>query len=245
MSHLRKIDSILKSQQFSATDSDDSHVEGFAAGMAALENCVVVVSDLKHGTSRIYSGAFGHSLGLQNYREENSIWEKEILALMDAEEQEEKYLAEMRFFNYLHHLPKKNRPLYYLLTRLRFKTSAHGCIDVLHRMYYSYEADGETVRYGICVYSPLSIDIAARSMTVNTVTGQTETLTSASDSKILSARESQILSMIDRGLTSSQIADELGISRYTVSRHRQEVIARLQVKNSTEACRIARQLKII
>lgn len=245
MSHLRKIDSILKNQPFSAATHDDSHVVGFAAGMAAIENCVVVVSDLKLGSSRIYSGAFGCSLGIRGYKEENSIWEKEILDLMDDDEQEEKYLAEMRFFNYLRRLPKKYRPHYYLLTRLRFKTPAHGYIEVLHRMYYSYETDGETVRYGICVYSPLSSDIAARSMAVNSVTGQTETLTSDSDSKILSPRECQILSMIERGLTSSQIADELGISRYTVSRHRQEVIARLQVRNSTEACRIARQLKLI
>ena len=37
----------------------------------------------------------------------------------------------------------------------------------------------------------------------------------------------------------------LSISIHTVSRHRQEILTRLQVKNSIEACRLAKEMKLI
>lgn len=68
---------------------------------------------------------------------------------------------------------------------------------------------------------------------------------SADDSRILTSREKQVLTLIDKGLTSKVIADRLCISRNTVSRHRQEILAKLHVKNSTEACQRAKHMHII
>lgn len=65
------------------------------------------------------------------------------------------------------------------------------------------------------------------------------------NTKILSEREKQVLALIDKGLTSKAIAEMLSISVNTISRHRQEILGKLQVKNSIEACRIAKELKII
>ncbi|WP_308550479.1 LuxR C-terminal-related transcriptional regulator [uncultured Parabacteroides sp.] len=62
---------------------------------------------------------------------------------------------------------------------------------------------------------------------------------------ILSVREKQVLNLIDKGLTSKKIAETLSISINTVSRHRQEILGKLQVKNSIEACRVAKDLKLI
>ena len=61
---------------------------------------------------------------------------------------------------------------------------------------------------------------------------------------ILSPRERQVLALIDTGLKSAEIADRLHISPHTVSRHRQQIIARLQVKNTHEACRVAKSLHL-
>lgn len=245
MSNLQKIDSMLKNQEFSRGDSEDTSVYCYAESIAMLENCVAVVSDLKLGQSRIYAGEFASYLGLENYSAEDSIWEKQILSLMSDEEREEKYLAEMRFFNYVRRRPRNKRPLYYLATRLMFNLRDGQVMEVQHRMYYRYEEDGETVRYGICVYSPSLLDFKAKSVVVNSVTGEAEALAHSSDNTILSRRETQVLALIDRGLTSQRIADRLFISKYTVSRHRQEIIAKLRVRNSTEACRLARQLNMI
>ena len=37
----------------------------------------------------------------------------------------------------------------------------------------------------------------------------------------------------------------LSISIHTVSRHRQEILGKLQVKNSIEACRLAKNLRLL
>ena len=56
---------------------------------------------------------------------------------------------------------------------------------------------------------------------------------------VLSPREKEVLSLISRGLSSKDIAKALGISVYTVSRHRQNIIEAMKVRNSTEACKMA------
>ena len=80
---------------------------------------------------------------------------------------------------------------------------------------------------------------------VNTVTGITEELSVENNNSVLGNRERQVLTLIDSGLKSSEIADRLNISIHTVSRHRQEILAKLQVKNSIEACRVAKSMELI
>lgn len=80
---------------------------------------------------------------------------------------------------------------------------------------------------------------------VNSVTGTMEKLDLHSKSKILSDRELQVLRLIDKGLISKRIADTLSISIHTVSRHRQEILSKLQVRNSIEACRVAKDLGLL
>lgn len=58
-------------------------------------------------------------------------------------------------------------------------------------------------------------------------------------------RERQILAMIDKGMKSGEIAAQLHISIHTVSCHRQEIIGKLQVKNTHEACRIAKSMGLL
>lgn len=53
-----------------------------------------------------------------------------------------------------------------------------------------------------------------------------------------------MLRLIDQGMMSKTIAEQLSISVNTVSRHRQEILKKLRVSNSIEACRIARELDL-
>ena len=91
----------------------------------------------------------------------------------------------------------------------------------------------------------MSFDIPTPCMIINSVNGQMIELDKQDNTKVLSVRERQVLTLIDRGQTSKQIADVLSISINTVSRHRQEILAKLRVKNSIEACRVAKDLKVI
>ncbi len=115
----------------------------------------------------------------------------------------------------------------------------------MHRMYYIYDEDSENVLYAICLYGPLAFELKWKSQAVNSLTGEVVELTAMSNKNILGRRECQVLSLIDEGLKSAEIADRLHISIHTVSRHRQEILAKLQVKNSIEACRLAKQMQLI
>ena len=245
MSCLKKLNQLLKSQSFNGGTIDVSQLLDYAKNISQIENVTVVVSDMRCGISRIFPGKFGIVLGVSNYVEENSIWEKAILNLMTEKQREEKYLAELRFFNFLRHVPRQARPDYYLVSKLRMKAATGDTIDVIHRMYYIYADDSETVTHALCLYGRPTFDFIGKNRIVNSFTGISEELTASGDSSILSRREKQVLTLIDSGKRSYEIADILSISKNTVSRHRQQILAKLQVKNSMEACRIAKAMKII
>lgn len=219
--------------------------EANARAMVELERTLAVVSDMAGGTSSIYDGGFGIAIGLNGYSHENSIWEREILSMMPDEEREEKFIAELRFFHFARRLPKSARNDYWLVSKLRFNPPGNRPMDVMHRMRYVYDDSAENIIGAICLYGPLAFDFNGKSHAVNLLTGVAEPLTSSANNAVLSKRERQVLSLIASGLQSAEIAERLNISMHTVSRHRQEILARLQVKNSIEACRLARSMEII
>lgn len=91
----------------------------------------------------------------------------------------------------------------------------------------------------------MSFDLRWKSQAINSLTGETLELATTTNHRILGQRESQVLSLINQGLKSAEIAARLHISIHTVSRHRQEILAKLQVKNSIEACRLATRMELI
>ncbi len=256
----KEIDRLMRSQSFGRGGQEDNAVYLCAEGIAAIENCTVVVSDLKSNTSRIFHGRFSERLGLSAGSIEHSIWEKEIIEKMEESEQREKYLSELRFFHFLRRIPPQHRRDYYLATNLRFSPAADPAeagparsgptengtaVEVLHRMFYRYDEEAEIIRHAVCIYGPLTFALPAKSVAVNSVSGELFALSSAEDHSILSPREKQVLSLIGTGLTSQGIADKLFISKHTVSRHRQEILAKLKARNSAEALRTAKMLKLI
>ncbi len=245
MSNRPILDRLLKNQLSHSGFFNLQNLLCYAENMATIENVVVVVSDIKNNDSYIFSGKFGAVLGIGDYRHENSIWENSILNLMTQEEQEEKYLAELRFYNFLRHVPRNKRSDFYLMSKLRVRAVGGDVLNVLHRMFYVYPVDSDIVCYALCMYGCLPFDFVGKSYAVNSITGVTEELTPEKDISILTKRELQILRLVDTGSTSAVIADILSISKNTVSRHRQEILAKLNVKNSMAACRIAKAMKII
>lgn len=243
MDNFHKLDSLLKAEGNEAVVQAGDGAYGYGALMARVENVIAVVSDIVNGTSRIFNGAFARVLGIEDYKEENSIWEKRLLSLMSESEQEEKVLSELRFYNYVRS-HAKNRDKFFLMSKLRFSDGKGGWVNVLHRMYYLYDGN-DRIRYAVCLYGPLTVDFKGKSIIVNSLTGTAEELSAMNGRGILSRRELQVLSLINDGMRSADIAAALNISKHTVSRHRQEIIAKLQVKNSIEACRLAKSMELL
>lgn len=227
---------------------DVGRLRMLAQGYAGVENALAVLSDMHAGSSYIYYGGFARVLGIScadDGRHIGSIWEEDILRRIHPDDLDGKYLLELRFFHFIKHLPRSRRGEYYLAERLRMRDAQGNFISVLHRMFYIAAPSGAGIRFALCLYTPLLSDVPFGGCAVHSVTGQVTELGKRSDSQILSGREKQVLRLIDQGMMSKHIADTLSISINTVSRHRQEILQKLKVKNSIEACRIAKDLGII
>ena len=104
-----------------------------------------------------------------------------------------------------------------IASKLRMKNGMNGYTQVLHRMFYVTIPPDNTLWLALCLYNPLSFDIPAKCMIINSVNGQMTEIDKQDSGKILSAREKQVLNLIDRGLTSKEVATTLYISTNTVT----------------------------
>lgn len=219
-----------------------------ARNYAQMESAVAVLSDMRTNMSYIYYGRFSRMLEMDkcgDVDKVSSIWEKEIFDLIHPDDLAGKHLQELCFFHFVKRQPKRKRADYYLISKLRMKSGTNNYIPVLHRMFYVSAPSDGTLWLALCLYSPLLSDIPAKCLIVNSTNGQMTEIGKQDNTRILSVREKQVLNLIDKGMTSKKIAETLSISINTVSRHRQEILAKLQVKNSIEACRVAKDLELI
>lgn len=219
-----------------------------AADYAAMENAIAVLSDLRANVSYVYYGGFSRTLGLERSGGErvvSSIWEDDVFGTIHPDDLSRKYLQELSFFRFVKGQPKRNRPDYCLMSRLRMKSVDHGYVPVLHRIFYiSVPANG-TMWLAMCLYTPMFFEMPGNCLIVNSANGRTTELDEHNRTGIITPREKQTLQLIERGLASKEIATMLSISINTVNRHRQEILRKLRVKNSIEACRMAKSLGLL
>lgn len=249
MEILRRLNDELLRQPF-ADGREEERIEACrrtAAVYALTEGAIAVLSDLECDRSRIYYGALAETLGLAasgSVGEVASIWEEEILDRIHPDDLQEKQRCEFRFFRMLKHRPEARRRSYCLLQPLRMRDRAGRYLRVLHRIFYlAGGADGCT-RITLCLYNA-AVGEAAESRIVHLPDGRTVPLERRRDDGLLSAREREVLRLIDAGDTSKEIARRLSISLHTVHRHRQNILERLHAANSVEACRLARRLRLL
>lgn len=251
MKTINKLNKEFFSQDFSEEEPYAEWLDRYksiARNYARMENTIAVLSDMRENARYVYYGKFSQTLGMNKNRKEGkfpSIWEEEIFRLIHPDDLSGKHLQELQFFQFIKHQPKTERTDYYLASKLRMKNGTGDYVPVLHRMFYIPGIGDDTSRLALCLYGPLPFDIPSQCLIINSVNGHIAELGKHDNAPILSVRERQILNLIDKGLTSKGIAQTLSISIYTVNRHRQEILSKLQVKNSIAACRIAKELELI
>lgn len=219
-----------------------------AEGYARIESVMAVLSDLYTNKSYVVHGRFSDIVDVDKEKCLGwipSIWEDDIFKAIHADDLEMKMRQELLFFYYISRLPKARKFTQCLMQRLRMKSRRGEWVETLHRLFYIPAPDGKTVRYALCLYGAMTANLKADAVVVDTLTGQTAELNPSAGIKILSPQETSVLKLIEEGYRSKGIADILGISLHTVSRHRQNIIAKLKVRNSVEACKIAHDLSIL
>lgn len=246
-----RLDSELLTQAIGPQSADDSVMQRYvnlAEGYADIENVLVVLSDLKANRSYVVHGKFSYVLDIDTEKCSgwlSSIWEEDIFRTIHPEDLEMKLLHELLYYHSIAHLPKARRFDHCLIQRLRMRNKNGEWVEALHRLYYIPAADGKSIRFSLCLYGMKPVPFKARSLVIDTMTGEIVNPNPSIGAKILSPREVSVLRLIDQGNPSKGIADILGISLHTVSRHRQNIIAKLKVRNSAEACKVARNLFIL
>ncbi|NLR60769.1 helix-turn-helix transcriptional regulator [Chitinophaga polysaccharea] len=218
---------------------------------AKLENAISVLSDLRANTSYIYNGGIAAGLGLpatSNVTEIKSIWEEDIFGRIHPDDLLQKYALELHFFQLLKSVPVVERGDYQVQSTIRMKNREEQYVAVQHRIFYILSAGNGSIWLALCLYNhcylPGSIE-RYQGMIVNPRTGQLITPDKEQCNDLLSHREKEILRLIKNGRSSKEIAGKLSISINTVHRHRQNILEKLKVSNSLEACSIAEIMGLI
>lgn len=241
----------LLQQTFDEETQDElAAYKHLAAGYATLENGIAVLSDLKNDRSYLYRGALAELLDMPpaaEYSEVDSIWEEEIFASVHPDDLLDKHLLELQFFNMVKDMVPSERQQYcgHDMLRMRGRTGVY--LPVKHRIFYMPTGGARSLHYALCLYNLAEEPFVAEKSNhaiFNMRSGSMLPLDKGQLSAILSLRERQILRMIRDGKLSKEIADGLSISIHTVNRHRQNILEKLRVKNSIEACSLGEKLNL-
>jgi len=228
-----------------------AHYQYMAFMYAQIENSIAVLSDMKANKSFIYNGNVAKVFGLSeqdNSSEINSIWEEEIFNKIHPDDLLDKHLLELQFFNMIKNIPTTERANYHVSSRIRIRNKSNEYIFIKHRMFYISSLPNGSLWLALCLYNFLddeyNIDKPER-LIVNSATGEIIKPDNQKSINILTTREKEILQLIRKGKMSKEIADLFAISINTVNRHRQNILEKLRVNNSHEACRIAEIMHLI
>lgn len=230
---------------------DPEMYKNIAAAYTKTENSIAVLSDMQINTSYIFASATATGLGL-DFPEDplviNSIWEEEILMKIHPDDRMKKYVHELRFFRLQEKNLQEDRSAFCVVSKMRL-LDRNGIYQwIRHRMFYFYSPYNGKLRFALCLYDRIADHLQSmlpEFLIVNTVKGEVVAEDKFDYRAILSKRELEVLKYIGEGFTSKEIADFLSISFNTVSRHRQNILKKLNVKNSVEAFTEALQNRLM
>ena len=253
MKQENELKTLLTDQQFESSDNRElllAQAKACANGYALATEGIAVISDFQNNDCHIYAGKFGQTImNLPEYMvDRNSAFEDTIFSHAKEDEIIERHVQELRFFNFIKGLSIKEKTNYSASCILSFyRVRDNKKVKILHTTrYFSCSANG-SVLLGLCTYIPYPISHNRQDGIINLLTGEMvgRDIYEASDRKILSRRQLEILSLIAKGVSSKQIADNLNISIYTVNRHRQDILSTLKVANTAAAVEIALRMNLI
>ena len=171
--------------------------------------------------------------------------EEEIFRCISTTDLEKRHLDELKFIHFLRNKPQKQRSDYYLVSILSMTGKDGRKHHVRHRVFYVAIQPNGSIRLALCLYNLTDDKTNTESYICESVSGKVFSLEQQDYNDLISTREKEILRLIDRGMQSKEISENLSISIHTVNRHRQNILSKLCATNSIEACRVAKQLKLI
>lgn len=243
--NFKPIEQLYLSQAFN-TDKDDEQMltecKMVAQAYALAENAVVSMGDNHRNCSYCYFGGVADILGIPQEKRISllpSLYEDFIFDRCHPDDLSKRHAEEIAFLHYIaNNSSPENYRDYVLCNYLRVKDASEDFCWVKHRMIPLATDKNGCLRLCICIYT-LATDENRKTKFANTRTGMVRILTNKDYDNILSERELEVLRLIDQGLLSKEIANNLCISINTVNRHRQNILQKMKVNRTIEACKLA------
>lgn len=212
-----------------------------AKALVEIEGNIAVLSDFQADFSYIYVGGFGRLFGLQPGESTiDSAFEEGVFEKIHPDDLVERHVLELSFFELQKRIAPEDRPAYSTYCRLRVQNSSGVYVQVVHRTIYLRSFHNGSIWLALCLYSPDStpgVGTGIDGRVVNAVTGEVIRFERYAQygKGLISRREMEVLKHLANGLNSGQIASLMNLSVYTVRRHRQNLITKLKVSNTSEA----------
>ncbi|MCD7937553.1 MAG: helix-turn-helix transcriptional regulator [Tannerellaceae bacterium] len=225
-------------------------IEQTMYGYSKIENCIAIISNFKTNKSHLFYGDLAYKLGITHTASKeiiNSVCVDKVLNRIHPEDLLEKHLLELQYIRHLKSIPSKERSNYYMAIHLRMLDTSGNYLAIYHRI-FSLNFHPGSLSLVVCFYnSSINNYIPEKTdgLIINSLSGETIKSNKEKYTHILTNREKEILSLIEQGKMSKEISDILYISKNTVDRHRQNILEKLRVKNSLEACRIAKKMGLL
>lgn len=233
---LNEYHKILASLRYTQTDPAlvAKHIETFSHFAATTNSAVTIYNSIAGGTvymSDNYRNLFGSVEEIIHPDDLEAVLKSAVIAL--------RY-----FFN-----GNKNAASHRLIRKYRARIKGEYCVVIEQVQPLESDENGNVwLSYDMIDIAPnQSPPYIVESKILNFRTG--DIITPVDDyfdgKPILSHRETEILSWINKGLLSKEIAEKLCISVHTVNTHRQRILEKLKVGTSIEAIKYATVLGVI
>lgn len=227
----------------------DSHI-GFLESIKSVHNSAISIFDLAKMQHVYVSSTFEGLLGW-DLNEARKPGHEYIDARMHPDDLEHLNRVSSQFFELILKVKKEDRvnmAHYKMVMDYRTKGRDGTFVRVIeqHKLLELDSNDNVWLSLSVLDLSPdQDLQSLCRYRLVNASTGELYHLPKTSIATNLSLREQEILQLLARGLISKQIADQLFISVNTVNTHRQRILEKLSVSNTTEAVQHATRLGLI
>lgn len=256
MDVIRELESSFNHQQFDSDPNGQQVIDECLRVMRAyvrVSQCVAVMSDLAANKSYISVGSFGKFFNLSETNGKelviDTIWEEEIFSRIHPDDLFERHLLELRFFQYLKAMPPKERPKYNTVCRMRALNPSGEYQYIEHRTLYLQSTPNSCIWIALCLYtfaSDQAPQLGINGRIINNETNETIPMERYNScNNLLTKREKEVLRLISQGLLSKEISEQMSISTNTVNRHRQNILEKLNVKNSMEAVKVSTAMNLI
>ena len=245
------IEQLYLSQAFDTESVEEqmlAECKMIARTYALAENAVVSMGDNRRNCSYCYFGGVADVLGISPEERVNqlpSLYENFIFDRCHLDDLSRRHAEEIAFLSYIasHSTPQHYRD-YVLCNYLRVRDACGEYRWVKHRMIPLATDKNGSLLLCACIYT-LATDEDRKTKFANTRTGEVRILTNKDYENILSEREMEVLRLIDQGLLSNEISDNLCNSINTVNRHRQNILQKLKVDRAIEACKLAHVMGLL